>query len=112
MKPDRELKQQLSGGRRVGSEAGSLTRCLTDRLGTGQTDTPTRPTSVWPEQHPGQTTRDHQTEAAVLPKLLAAHYRPGITTFVSCQRLLISTGRVLHERISLTRLFTATCKDS
>lgn len=110
MKPDQELKQQLSGGRCVGSEAGSLRRCQTDWPGTGQTDT-TVPASVWPEQHPGQTTKDHQTEAAVLPKLLTAHYRPGIRTFVSCQNLLISTGHVLHERILLTRLFTATCKD-
>ncbi len=107
MKPDQELKQQLGGGRCVGSEAEFLTRCRTDRQSTGQTDTPTRSTSVWPEQHPGQTTRDHQTEAAVLPKLLAAHYQPGIRTFVSCQSLLISTAHVLNERILLTRLFTA-----
>lgn len=110
MKPDRELKRQLSGGRRVGSEAGSLTRCRTDRLGTGQTDTPALLTSVWSEQHTGQTTRGRQTEAALLPKLLAAHYRPGIRTFVSCQSPLISTGHVLHERILLTRLFSATRK--
>lgn len=90
MKPDQELKQQLGGGRCVGSEAGSLTRCRADQLAGGQNDTPTRPASVWPERHPGQTTRDHQNEAPVLPKQLAAHYRPGIRTFVSCQSLLIS----------------------
>lgn len=72
----------------------------------------THPTSVWPEKHPGQTTRDHEKEAAVTPKLLAAHYQPGIRTFVSCQILLISTAHVLHERSWLTCFFTATCKDS
>lgn len=64
MQPDRQLKRQLSGEQCVCSEDCSITRCETDRLSTDQTDTPGRPTSVWPELRPGQTSSDFETEEA------------------------------------------------
>lgn len=100
-------RSRSAGGQRVGLGTGSLTRCQYDRLSAGQTDTPTRPTCVWPPQHSGQTVRDHQTEAAVIPKLLAGHYH---------ERVFLLPKLFNHKSPCFTRgdsagLSTASCKN-